>query len=183
VAGIYSRSEQARGVGKAPANEVLQGAVELEFCLDDAEQSLLNPKGVNCLRSFPGRGLRVWGARTLSPEPLSVYVNVRRVVLSIVKNIIVNLRWTVFEPNDRQLRDRITASLTLFLNGLFASGALVGASAKEAFFVKCDEETNPPEVVDLGQLVTEVGVAPERPAEFILVTIKRSPGSLSVFER
>ena len=183
VAGIYSRSERGRGVGKAPANEVLQGAVELEFCLDDAEQAVLNPKGINCLRSLPGRGLRVWGARTLSPEPLSIYVNVRRVVLSVIKNIVVNLRWTVFEPNGRELWDRISATLNLFLNGLFESGVLVGASPAEAFFVKCDEETNPPEVVDLGQVITEVGVAPERPAEFVLVTIKRSPGALSVFER
>ena len=183
VAGIYSRSEQARGVGKAPANEVLQDAVELEFCLDDLEQGVLNPKGVNCLRVFPGRGLRVWGARTLSVEPLSIYVNVRRVVLSVVKNILVSLRWTVFEPNGPRLWDRIRATLTLFFNRLFESGALAGASPSEAFFVKCDEETNPPEVVDLGQAVTVVGFAPERPAEFVLVTIKRSPGALSVLER
>jgi hypothetical protein len=183
VAGVYSRSEQARGVGKAPANEVLQGAVELEFCLDDANQAILNPRGINCLRIFPNRGLRVWGARTLSLEPLSIYVNVRRVVLSVIKHILVNLRWTVFEPNDRQLWDKITATLSLFFYSLFESGALAGASPREAFFVKCNEETNPPEIVDLGQVVTEIGFAPERPAEFILVTIKRSPGALSVFER
>ncbi|HEV2915055.1 MAG TPA: phage tail sheath subtilisin-like domain-containing protein [Pyrinomonadaceae bacterium] len=183
VSGVYSRSEQGRGVGKAPANEVLQGTVELEFCLDDAEQSILNPKGINCLRIFPGRGLRIWGARTFSLEPSSIYVNVRRVVLSVIKNILVNLRWTVFEPNDRQLWDRITATLSLFFNGLFESGALAGANPNEAFFVKCDEETNPPEIIDLGQVITEIGFAPERPAEFILVTIKRSPGALSVSER
>jgi hypothetical protein len=183
VAGVYARSEQARGVGKAPANEILRGAVELEFCLDDEAQSLLNPKGVNCLRIFPGRGLRVWGARTLSPDPLSVYVNVRRVVLSVIKNLLVNLRWTVFEPNDQQLRAAITGNLRVFFTGLFQSGALAGASPKEAFFVKCDEENNPPEVVALGQAVTEIGFAPERPAEFVLVTIKRSPGALSVLER
>lgn len=183
VAGVYSRSEQARGVGKAPANEDLQGAVELEFCVDVEEQSLLNLKGVNCLRIFPGRGLRIWGARTLSLDPPSIYVNVRRVVFSVLKNLLVNLRWTVFEPNDRQLRDKVTGTLSIFLNGLFESGALAGASPSEAFFVKCDAENNPPEAVDLGQLITEIGFAPERPAEFILVTIKRSPGSLSVLER
>lgn len=183
VAGVYSRSEQERGVGKAPANEVLRGAVELEFCLDDEAQSVLNPKGVNCLRIFPGRGLRVWGARTLSTDPAAIYVNVRRVVLSVIKNVLVNLRWTVFEPNDQQLRDRISGTLSLFLNGLFASGALAGASPKEAYFVKCDEENNPPEIADAGQVVTEIGFAPERPAEFVLVTIKRSPGALSVIER
>lgn len=183
VAGVYARSEQERGVGKAPANELLRGTVELEFCLDDEAQSLLNPKGVNCLRIFPGRGLRVWGARTLSLDPLSIYVNVRRVVLSVIKNLLVNLRWTVFEPNDQQLRAAITGNLRVFLNGLFQAGTLAGASPKEAFFVKCDEENNPPEVVALGQVITEIGFAPERPAEFVLVTIKRSPGALSVQER
>lgn len=183
VAGVYSRSEQARGVGKAPANEVLQGAVELEFCISDAEQGFLNPKGINCIRIFPGRGLRVWGVRTLSLDPLSRYVNVRRVALAIIKNILVNLRWTVFEPNDPRLWNKITATLKLFLRGLFESGALAGAKPEEAFFVKCDEETNPPEIVDLGQVITQIGFAPERPAEFILVTIKRSPGALSVLER
>ena len=183
MAGVYSRAEQARGVGKAPANEVLEGAVELEFCLSDAEQAVLNPKGVNCLRIFPGRGLRVWGARTLSPDPLSMYVNMRRVALAIIKNILVNLRWTVFEPNGQQLWNKITATLKLFLNGLFEAGALAGARPEEAFFVKCDEETNPPESIDLGRVVTEIGFAPERPAEFILVTIKRTPGALSVSER
>jgi hypothetical protein len=183
VAGVYSRSEQGRGVGKAPANEVLQGAVEFEFCLSDAEQDLLNPGGINCLRIFPGRGLRVWGARTLCLDPLYRYVNIRRVALAIIKNILVNLRWTVFEPNDPALRKKITATVKLFLNGLFESGALAGAKSEEAFFVKCDEENNPPEIVDLGQVITQIGFAPERPAEFILVTITRNPGALSVSER
>jgi hypothetical protein len=183
MAGIYSRAEQERGVGKAPANEVLRGAVEFEFCVNDGEQSILNRKGVNCLRVFPGRGLLVWGARTLSLDPPSIYVNIRRVALAIIKHILVNLRWTIFEPNGQQLWNKITASLKQFLNSLFESGALAGATPEEAFFVKCDEETNPPESVDLGRVITEVGFAPERPAEFILVTIKRSPGALSVLER
>jgi hypothetical protein len=182
VAGVYSRSEQQRGVGKVPANEILQGVVELEFCLNDKDQAILNPKGVNCFRVFPGRGLRVWGARTLSLDPMSRYINVRRVVLATIKNILVNLRWTVFEPNDKQLWKAITAALKLFFTSLFATGALAGATPEEAFFIKCDEETNPPEIVDLGQVVAEIGFAPERPAEFILVTIKRSPGALSVSE-
>lgn len=182
VAGVYSRVEQSRGVGKAPANEILRGAVEFEFCLSAADQALLNPKGVNCLRIFPGRGLLVWGARTLSLERLSIYVNIRRVALAIIKNILVNLRWTTFEPNDQQLRDKITATLKLFLTSLFESGALAGSKPEEAFFIKCDEETNPPESVNLGRIITEIGFAPEQPAEFILVTIKRSPGALSVLE-
>ena len=182
VAGVYSRVEQARGVGKAPANEILRGAVEFEFCLSDSDQAILNPRGVNCLRIFPGRGLLVWGARTLSLERISIYVNIRRVALAIIKNILVSLRWTTFEPNDQQLRDKITATLKLFLTSLFESGALAGSKPEEAFFIKCDDETNPPESINLGRIITEIGFAPAQPAEFILVTIKRSPGALSVVE-
>ena len=183
VTGIYSRSEQRRGVGKAPANEILQGVVELEYCLSDAEQAILNPRSVNCLRVLPGRGLRIWGARTLSLDPLSRYVNVRRVALAIIKNILSNMQRMVFEPNDTRLRNNIVATLRLFFLDLFQSGALAGATPEEAFFVKCNEENNPPEVVDLGQIITEIGFAPAKPAEFILVTIKRTADSLSVAER
>ncbi len=183
LAGIYARSENERGVGKAPANEILRGVVELEFSLSDAEQELLNPGGVNCLRFFPGRGLRVWGARTLSPDPLWRYVNMRRVALTVIKHILINLEWTVFEPNGRQLWDQIVTSLTLFFNDLFESGALAGESAEEAYFVKCDAETNPPDIVDRGQVITQVGFAPARPAEFVLVTIKRTSQSLTVTEQ
>ncbi len=182
VAGIYARSEEQRGVGKAPANEVLHGAVALEVCLDDARQAVLNPLGVNCLRALPGRGLRVWGARTLSREPLWRYVNVRRVALAIVKQILVRLRWTVFEPNDPLLWSAVTATLTLFLLQLLDSGALAGATPEEAFFVQCDEETNPPELIDRGQMVARVGFAPARPAEFVVVTIRRTAESLAVAE-
>jgi len=183
LGGVYSRSERERGVGKAPANETLQGVIDLEFCLTDAEQEILNPIGVNCLRVFAGRGLRVWGARTLSRDPLWRYVNVRRVCLAIIKQILVNLQWTVFEPNDRILRDKIVATLTLFFRDLFQSGALAGTRAEEAFFVQCDEETNPSNVVDRGELITRIGFAPARPAEFVLVTIKRLAESLSVSEQ
>lgn len=183
VAGIYARTETASGIGRAPANEVLQGVVEFEFCLTDAEQGVLNPRGINCLRSFPGRGLLVWGARTLSADPNWRYVNVRRVCLAIIKQILVNLQWTVFEPNTRALWDKIVATLSLFLRDLFRRGALAGAKPSEAFFVKCDEETNPPEVVERGQVVTLIGFAPARPAEFILVTIKRTAESVTVREQ
>lgn len=183
VAGVYARVERQKGVGQAPANEVLQGVVEFEFCLSDAEQSILNPKGINCLRSFPGRGLMVWGARTLSSDPAWRYVNVRRLCLAIVKQIIINLQWTVFEPNDRGLWDRIVATLSLFLRDLYGRGALVGTKPEDAFFVKCDEETNPPEVVDAGQVVTLIGFAPARPAEFILLTVRRTAASVTVREQ
>ena len=183
VAGIYARVEAREGVGRAPANEQLDGVVEFEFCVGDAAQAVLNPRGVNCLRSFPGRGLRVWGARTLSPDPLWRYVNVRRLSLAIIKQILVNLRWTVFEPNDAALWQRIVATLTIFMRDLFRRGALAGANPGEAFFVKCDAETNPPDVVAAGQAVTEIGFAPARPAEFVYVTIKRTTEAVSVRER
>ena len=182
LTGVYARTEQARGVGQTPANEILRGVIELEFAVSNTEQDLLNPRGVNCLRMFPGRGLRVWGARTLSPDPLWRYVNVRRVYLAIVKYIQLNLQWTVFEPNDRQLWAKITASLTLFLRGLFLQGALAGTTPDDAFFVQCNDETNPPEVVARGEVVAAIGFAPARPAEFILVTIKRTTAALSVSE-
>ncbi|MET0647224.1 MAG: phage tail sheath C-terminal domain-containing protein [Pyrinomonadaceae bacterium] len=183
VAGVYARVENREGVGRAPANEPLDGVVEFEFCLTDSQQAVLNPKGVNCLRSFPGRGLLVWGARTLSPDPLWRYVNVRRLSLAIIKQILVNLRWTVFEPNDAALWRKIVATLTTYMRDLFRRGALAGASPQEAFFVKCDAETNTPDVVAAGQAVTEIGFAPARPAEFIYVTIKRTTEAVSVRER
>ncbi|HEX8174248.1 MAG TPA: phage tail sheath subtilisin-like domain-containing protein [Pyrinomonadaceae bacterium] len=182
VAGIYARTESERGVGHAPANELLHGVVEFEFCLSDTEQSVLNPRGVNCLRSFPGRGQRVWGARTLSLDPIWRYVNVRRLALAIIKQILLNLQWTVFEPNDVRLWNRIVATLNLFMNGLFQSNVLAGAKPEQAFFVKCDEETNPPESIERGQVITLIGFAPARPAEFVLVTIKRTAESVSVKE-
>ena len=183
VAGIYARTEQQSGVGKAPANEIVRGIVALEFEVGNAAQDRLNPRGVNCLRVFPGRGLLVWGARTLSREPLWRYVNVRRVCLAIIKNLLVNLQWTVFEPNDQRLWDDIVAALRLFFGDLFASGALVGATPEEAFFVKCDAQTNLPDVVDRGEVIAQVGFAPVRPAEFVLVTIKRTAATLSVSEQ
>jgi uncharacterized protein len=182
IAGVYARTESRASVGHAPANEVLRGVVEFEFCLSDAEQAILNPRGVNCLRSFPGRGLLVWGARTMSADPAWRYVNVVRVMLATIKQILINLQWTVFEPNDRMLWDRIVATLTLFLRDLFQRGVLAGGKPEEAFFVKCDEETNPPEVIDRGEVITRVGLAPARPAEFVVVTIKRTSESVSVSE-
>jgi hypothetical protein len=183
VAGVYARVENREGVGRAPANEPLDGVVEFEFCLNDTQQSVLNPRGVNCLRSFPGRGLLVWGARTLSPDPLWRYVGVRRLALSIIKQILVNLRWTVFEPNDAALWRKVVATLTTYLRDLYRRGALAGAKPEESFFVKCDEETNTPDIVAAGQAVTLVGFAPARPAEFVYVTIKRTTEAVSVRER
>lgn len=182
LAGLFARVENRSSVGRAPANEPIQGVIELEFCLSDTEQAVLNPQGVNCLRSFPGRGLLVWGARTLSQDPDWRYVNVSRVMLATIKQILIDLQWTVFEPNDRQLWDKIIATLTFFLTDLFQMGVLVGTRPEEAFFVKCDDETNPPEVIERGEVIIRVGLAPARPAEFLVVTIKRTSEAVSVSE-
>lgn len=182
LAGIYARSEAGSGVGKVPANELLRGVVDLAVCLDDEEQAELNPAAVNALRVFPGRGLRVWGGRTLSPDPSHLYVSFRRVTLSIIKRILTGLQWTVFEPNSTALWTEIRTALTLLMQGLFTGGALAGATPEEAFFVQCDEETNPPERVDRGEVLARVGFAPARPAEFIVVTIRRTGDSLEARE-
>jgi len=182
VAGIYGRTDREQGVHKAPANELIQGVFKLESPVDDALQDLLNPAGVNCIRSFPGRGIRVWGARTLSRNSAWRYVTVRRIHLLIVKGIQRNLRWTVFEPNDPRLWAGITATLSSFLAGLHQKGTLAGATPQEAFHVKCDAETNPPEAVARGETRAEIGFAPVFPAEFIVLIIKRTPGSLEVKE-
>lgn len=183
IAGIFARTEGIRGVGKAPANEIVEGAVELEFEINERAQALLNPRSVNCIRTLPGRGIRVWGARTLSQDVLWRYVNVRRVCLAIIKNIVVNLRWTVFEPNDRKLWNKIASALRQFFLDLYHQGALAGNNPGEAFFIKCDDQTNPPEIIEKGQVITEIGFAPAKPAEFVLVTIKRTADSISVNEK
>jgi len=182
LAGIYARSEASSGVGKVPANELLRGVVDLEVCLDDTEQGEINPRGINALRVFPGRGLRVWGGRTLASDPSDLYVNFRRVTLSIIKRILTGLQWTVFEPNTPALWTEIRTALTLLMQGLFTGGALAGATPEEAFFVQCDGETNPPERVERGEVLARVGFAPARPAELIVVTIRRTGASLKARE-
>jgi phage tail sheath protein FI len=155
----------------------LQDAVELEFCLDDSEQGVLNPKGVNCLRVFPGRGLRVWGARTLSGESAWRYVNVRRQFLTINRWVTLNMAWAGFEPNAARLWVRIERELSARLETLWRAGALKGETREDAFYVKCDEETNPPEARDTGEAVTEVGLALAAPAEFVVVRIFHRAGA------
>jgi hypothetical protein len=183
LAGIYARVEQQRGIGKAPANEAMQGIIDLEFCLGDDQQGVLNPISVNCLRALPGRGLRVWGARTMSVDPAWRYVNLRRVYQAIVKNILLNLRGTVFEPNTPKLWAKVVAILTAQLNDLFRTGALAGNRQEEAFFVRCDHQTNTPDNIARGEMVVRVGFAPANPAEFIVVTITRTAESLVVNEQ
>ncbi len=173
MAGIYARSDTERGVHKAPANEVVRGAMAVEMQITKSEQDILNPIGVNCIRSFPGRGIRVWGARTLSSDASWRYINVRRLFNFVEKSIQMGTQWIVFEPNDPDLWARIRRDITAFLTNVWRSGALFGATPAEAFYVKCDEETNPPEVRDLGQVIIEIGMAPVKPAEFVIFRISQ----------
>jgi phage tail sheath protein FI len=171
VAGVYARTDLKTGVFKAPANEQLRGVLDLASKVDDQLQAELNPAGVNCLRVFPGRGLRVWGARTLSRAAEWRYVHVRRIFITLERWIERNFGWTTFEANTPRAWVRIRRELDAYLAGLWAAGALVGATAAEAYYVKCDEETNPPAVREAGQTITEIGLAPVAPAEFIVVRI------------
>jgi phage tail sheath protein FI len=171
VGGIFARTDARVGVFKAPANEEVFGVLDLDANVDDGVQGQLNPEGVNCLRAFPRRGIRVWGARTLSRDLNWRYVNVRRLFLTLRRWIDLNMTWANFEPNEPRLWVRIQRELTTYLNRLLQDGALKGATPAEAFYVKCDSETNPPELREVGQVVTEIGLAPQSPAEFIVVRI------------
>jgi phage tail sheath protein FI len=171
VAGIYARSDDKAGVYKAPANEEIKGVIDLETPVDNRVQDELNPEGINCLRAFPGRGIRVWGARTLSRDANWRYVNVRRLFLTLRRWTDMNMAWANFESNTPLLWVRITRELSAYLDGLWTAGALVGQTPTEAYYVKCDAETNPPEVREAGQTITEVGLAPSAPAEFVVVRI------------
>ncbi|MFE4513877.1 phage tail sheath family protein [Kitasatospora sp. NPDC056783] len=168
LSGVWSRNDSERGVHKAPANEVVRGAVDLELQITRGEQDLLNPVGVNCIRAFPGRGVRVWGARTLASDPAWRYLNVRRYFNYLEESILIGTQWVVFEPNDEALWSRIRRNISAFLVNEWRAGALFGSTAEEAFYVKCDAETNPPESVDVGRVVCEIGIAPVKPAEFVV---------------
>ena len=175
IAGIYARSDAAFGVHKAPANEILCGALDLEINLSDENQAELNNYGINCLRVFPGRGIRIWGARTLSGRADWKYVNVRRLFLTLVRWSARHLNDLVFEPNAEPLWHHVRDRMGNFCYDLYQRGALKGLTPSEAYFVKCDAETNPLEVRNKGQLVCEVGLAPIVPAEFLVVQIIQSP--------
>ncbi len=176
LAGIYARTDSERGVHKAPANEVVRGAVGLEINVTKGEQDGLNPIGVNCIRAFPGRGIRVWGARTLSSDPSWRYINVRRLFNFVEASIEAGTQWVVFEPNDQDLWARVRRDVSAFLRLVWRSGALFGTTPEQAFYVKCDEELNPPEVRDAGQLIIEVGMSPVKPAEFVIFRISQWAG-------
>lgn len=171
VAGVYALTDAKTGVFKAPANEQIQSILDLDAMVDDSTQDMLNPVNVNCLRAFPGRGIRVWGARTISRDPDWRYVNVRRLFLTLRRWTNLNMAWVAFEPNSTRLWLRIQRELGTYLSQLQQTGALQGITPQEAFYIKCDGENNPAEVRELGQVIVEVGLAPSAPSEFVVVKI------------
>jgi len=180
VAGIWGRNDDARGVHKAPANEVVMGVNGLAFQVTQAEQGALNQNGINCIRAFPGRGIRIWGARTLSSDAAWRYLNVRRLFNYLEESILQGTQWAVFEPNDPALWARIRRTISAFLTNEWRKGALFGLTPEQAFFVKCDAETNPAEGIDAGQVVCLVGVAPVKPAEFVIFQLSQFSGGTSL---
>ena len=180
MAGIWGRNDDTRGVHKAPANEVVRGAVDLEINITRNEHDLLNPEGINCIRAFPGRGIRVWGARTLSSDPAWRYLNVRRLFNYLEESILNGTNWVVFEPNDEALWAKIRRTIAAFLVMEWRAGALFGSTPDDAFYVKCDSETNPSEGIDAGQVVCEIGVAPVKPAEFVIFRLAQFSGGTSL---
>ena len=178
MAGVWARNDNTRGVHKAPANEVVRGATGLAYNVTKGEQDTLNPNGVNCIRAFPGMGIRVWGARTLSSNPAWRYINVRRLFNYVEKSIERGTQWVVFEPNEPRLWGRVRRDVSAFLTNTWRDGALFGLAPDQAFYVKCDDELNPPASRDLGRLIIEIGLAPVKPAEFVIFRISQwQPGA------
>lgn len=189
ICGIYARSDTERGVHKAPANEKINGALDLEKMdsgsariITKGQQEILNPKGVNCIIPFPGRGIRVWGARTISSDSLWKYINVRRLFIYIEKSIENGTQWVVFEPNNEKLWARVYATITQFLTGVWRDGALMGTKPEEAFFVKCDRTTMTQDDIDNGRLICVIGIAPVKPAEFVIFRIAQWAGGSAATE-
>jgi phage tail sheath protein FI len=171
LCGIYARVDSQRGVFKAPSNEVLVGATGFERTLTSADSEMLNPLGVNCLRSFPGKGNLVWGARTTSSAPEWKYVNLRRYFLYLERSIDRGTQWVVFEPNGDALWASVRQAVSNFLYNEWRSGALLGTKPQDAFFVKCDRTTMTQDDIDNGRLICLIGVAPMKPAEFVIFRI------------
>jgi phage tail sheath protein FI len=176
IAGIWARTDNERGVHKAPANEVVRGVIDSAMPITKGEQDVLNPLGVNCIRAFTGRGLRVWGARTLSSDPAWRYISVRRLFNYVEKSIERGTQWVVFEPNDQNLWAKVRRDAGAFLTVCWRDGQLFGRTPEEAFYVKCDEELNPAEIRDQGKLIIEIGMAPVKPAEFVIFRFSQWAG-------
>ncbi len=182
IAGIYAQNDRESGVHRAPANYVLNGVLDLSLLFRDQDWQYLNldyGPGVNCIRSFRNRGIRVWGARSLSQIPGWQYVNVRRLMITLLRWAEYNLGGIIFEPNDTTLWTRVTRELTVYCESLWEQGALQGNEPEEAFYVKCDEETNPPDIRNAGQVLVEIGLSPNTPAEFIVISLIHGNGGVS----
>ena len=171
MVGIYAHTDTERGVQKAPANEVVRGCTGLSCPYNEGEQDILNPQGVNLIRSFTGRGIRVWGARTASSNPLWKYINVRRLFIFVEESLKANTNWVVFEPNSEALWGRVQRTIELFLSSMWRSGALAGTSPGEAFFVNIGRSTMTQDDIDNGRLICNIGIAPVKPAEFVIFRI------------
>lgn len=182
IAGIYARSDMEKGVHKAPANLVVLGAEGLEYVFGKSVQDAIDSIGVNCIREFLGRGIRVWGAKTLSSDTLWKYVNVRRLFIFLEKSIENGTQWVVFEPNNEKLWAKVKQTISNFLATVWESGALMGATPKEAFFVTCDRTTMTQNDIDNGKLIVVIGVAPLKPAEFVIFRIAQWQGGSAVTE-
>jgi len=169
IAGVMARSDNRVGVHKAPANESVRGALDLAYLLNDVEQGALNHLHINAIRRFPGGPPVVWGARTLSEDTAWRFVNVRRLICYLEDSIIQGVRWAVFAPNNTTLWKGLERTISEFLTRVWEAGALFGRTAKEAFYVKIDEELNPPAVRQAGQVFVEIGVQPTGPAEFVVL--------------
>jgi phage tail sheath protein FI len=184
IAGLYARVDGDRGVHKAPANEILMGITGLSQNINRLEQGQYNDRGVNVVRIFKDRGIRVWGARTLATksDPSWKYINVRRLFIMIEQSIMIGSQWAVFEPNDQVLWKKLTRDVRSYLMRVWRSGALFGANADEAFYVKCDTETNPRYLIDAGQVNVQIGICPVKPAEFVIFSIGQWDGGALIEE-
>jgi phage tail sheath protein FI len=171
VSGVYARNDLEKGVSKSPANQVVNLASGLETLLNDVQQGVLNPEGINCLRAFEGRGVLVWGARTISSDPEWKYVSVRRYCAYVEHSIDRGTQWTVFEPNGEALWAAVRRNIEEFLLNEWRAGALTGDKPEMAFFVRCDRSTMTQRDLDNGRLVCLIGMAPMRPAEFVILRI------------
>jgi len=180
IAGIYARSDVERGVHKAPANEVVRDVLRFSRNVNQGIQDVLNPEGINCLRFFEGRGYRLWGARTISSDPEWIYVNVRRLFIFLERSIDRGTQWAVFEPNNEQLWLKIRLTIESFLYDVWRTGALLGRRPEEAYFVRCDRTTMSQGDLDNGRLICLIGVAPTRPAEFVIFRIGQWTADASI---
>jgi phage tail sheath protein FI len=176
MAGIFARNDNENGVHKAPANEVLRGAIGLEALINKGQQDVLNPLGINCLRFFENRGNRVWGARTISSDPEWKYLNIRRYFAYLERSIEVSTQWAVFEPNGLELWANVRRAVSDFLFNEWKSDRLAGSKPVEAFFVECDRRTMTQNDLDNGRMICLIGVAPLYPAEFVIFRIGQWTG-------